>query len=250
VRYEDRLTIATPEGVEIHLSLAGLGSRFIASLLDALIKAVLIFAVWLVTNGLDVAISSTEERGDLALGAALAFAVIFAINFFYDVLFEVLASGRTPGKRATGLRVVREGGQPVGARASTIRNMLRLIDGLPLAYMAGIIAIVVTKRNQRIGDLAAGTLVVRDRHHVPATTPRATGVPADTTAPAWDVGAITSDEIRAVKSFLERRASIDRQARGRLAWELTARLRPKVGGAPEDMHPEHFLEHLARAKVL
>lgn len=244
MQYEDRVTIATPEGVEIHLSLAGLGSRFVAALLDGIIKAILTLAIWLVATG---AINPGIAEGSFALGAAFALAITFCINFFYDVLFEVLASGRTPGKRAAGLRVVRDGGQPVGTRASTIRNILRLVDGLPIAYLVGIIAIVATKRNQRIGDIAAGTLVVRDRIDVPAAVRRA-GV--ETVAPAWDVAAITAVEILAVKSFLERRTAIDQQARGRVAWELASRLRPKVGGVPEEMHPEHFLEQLARAKVI
>ena len=243
------MTISTPEGVEIHLSLAGLGSRFVAALIDTLIRTIVAFAVAAVTVGLDFAFGSQIAPDELALGAAIAFVVIFAINFFYDVLFEVLASGRTPGKRLTGLRVVREGGQPVGAKASMIRNLLRLVDWLPVSYLAGIVAIVATKRNQRIGDIAAGTLVVREVRDQAVVRQPAPSGPAQA-VPAWDVSTITVEEITAVKSFLERRSGIEREARKRVAWELAARLRPKVGGAPADDHPEDFLEQLARAKVI
>src|SRR3990170_3287966 len=119
MRYEDAITISTPEGVELELPLAGLGSRFVAALIDIIIKTGLILA-------LGIALGVAGAYGD-ALFSVLAFLVFFA----YDILFETLASGRTPGKRWTGLRVVRLEGQPIGFVASAIRNTLRLVDLLP-----------------------------------------------------------------------------------------------------------------------
>ena len=100
------------------------------------------------------------EIGDL--GIALFSIISFAIYFGYDVAFEVLANGRTPGKRWTGLRVLRDDGRPVDLLSSAIRNVVRLVDGLPLSYLPAMVSILVTQRNQRLGDLAASTIVVRE----------------------------------------------------------------------------------------
>lgn len=245
--YEDRLTITTPEGIDLHLLLAGLGSRFAAALIDGVIKTVLTVAVIVATFGLPALFDFPRPDISAAVGFALFAVATLLINFFYDVLFEVLASGRTPGKRWTGLRVLLDGGRPVGFRASTIRNVLRLIDGLPAAYGIGMVAILVSKRNQRLGDLAAGTVVVRD---VQGARPTAGATRTAAEAPLeWDVSAVTAEEIGAVRAFLDRRAGLQAEARGRLAWELAERLRPKVGGAPSEQHPEVFLEQLAAAKA-
>ena len=99
----------------------------------------------------------------VVVGAALLALVSFAVVTTYDILFEVFASGRTPGKRMNGLRVVRSGGEPVRFVTSAIRNALRAIDFLPFAYVIGAVTILATRNNQRLGDIAAGTLVVRER---------------------------------------------------------------------------------------
>ncbi len=242
--YEDRISIPTPEGVELELVLAGLGSRLVATLVDLLIKGGVVGALWVVA----------AAAGDDAVGGfvvALLLVATFLVWFGYDVAFETLASGRPPGKRAAGLRVVRLGGEPVGFLASAVRNLLRLVDGLPGIYAVGAASVLLSRRNQRLGDLAAGTLVVRERR-APLAAPPSTAVPdfavADRYA-AWDVSGITSFELVTVRRFLERRAQLDPAARGRLAWELAERLRPKVAGAPPGLHPEEFLEALAEAKA-
>src|SRR5579859_1276777 len=156
--FEDRLTLDTPEGVQLELTLAGVGSRFTAALVDYLIQGVILLALGLV---LGYGVGVDPGAGGFALA-------IFSICFFlvftgYDVSFEVLNAGRTPGKRLNGLRVVRESGAPVTFATSAVRNVLRLIDILPGWYIVGIASILITGRNQRLGDLAAGTVVVRDR---------------------------------------------------------------------------------------
>ena len=243
--YEDRLTIATPEGVELELTLAGIGSRFVATLIDSLLQLVLIVAVGLAFLGLGV-------FGELGAGfGAAAFVVCsFAILFAYHTFFEVLASGRSPGKRWTGLRVVQSGGRPVTFTASAVRNIVRLVDFLPGYYVVGAIAILATDRNQRLGDLAADTLVVRERRPAPPAW-RPAPVPGAATpdVSAWDVSAVTAEEVATVRRFLDRRYEVTGDARGHLAAELAARLRPKVSGPPDEMHPERFLEALVAAKA-
>jgi uncharacterized RDD family membrane protein YckC len=241
VELEDRITIATPEGVELGIVLAGAGSRFIASVIDLVLQFLLI--------GLAALVALVFVGG--GVGTALLAIAAFADLYLYDVLFEVLASGRTPGKRATHLRVVRERGTPVDLPASAIRNLLRFVDLLPGAYLVGLISILLTRRNQRLGDLAAGTLVIRDG----ATRPRSGASEPDLSAPAssaadgWDVSAVSLEELAAVRRFLERRESLDRRARVELAHRLEQGLRAKVAGAPEGLGAEGFLEGLARVKA-
>ena len=241
MEYDDRLTIATPEGVELSLTLAGVGSRFVSALVDVAIQGGLIIAAAIVGAVL----------GDIGPGV---FALLsFLIVFTYDVFFEVLASGRTPGKRWNGLRVVRAEGRPVDFTSSAIRNLLRVVDFLPGAYLVGIASVLLTRRNQRLGDLAAGTLVVRDRSahrpeesSLPPLPPR-WAEPASE-APAWDTSAVTAEELSAVRRFLERRHSIQGHVRDEIAHTMAERLRPKVAGVPDEIRGERFLLDLVAAK--
>jgi uncharacterized RDD family membrane protein YckC len=238
ISFEDRVAIATPEGVEVELILAGIGSRFIAGAIDFTIQLVVIISLGLITR----------PAGDA--GAAIFSSAAFAMIFFYDVLFEVLGRGRTPGKRWTGLRVVREGGRPITLARSALRNILRLIDILPGFYAVGMTTIFITSRNQRIGDLAAGTHVVRYRHGDQRRM-RESGLLDIDPGPAvsWDVAAVSQDDVAAVRAFLERRYQLRAEHRVAIAGELASRLRPRVGGAPPDVGDESFLELLVAAKA-
>jgi uncharacterized RDD family membrane protein YckC len=240
VEFEDRLTIATPEGVDLELTLAGVGSRFASALVDYLIQGLLLVALTLVYG------YGFGGSGGFALAVFSLLAFVLVIG--YDVAFEVLASGRTPGKRLNGLRVVRESGAPVTFQTSAVRNVLRLVDWLPGTYLVGMIAILVSARNQRLGDLAAGTLVVRERKALPKE-PRLPAYHRAVDPPAWDTSAIAPEELAAVRSFLARRESLTRDARSQVALELASRLRPKVGGAVGDAPAELFLERLVAAKA-
>jgi uncharacterized RDD family membrane protein YckC len=251
MEYEDRLTITTPEGVELDLQLAGLGSRFIAQSVDLLIKGALIVLIAVSLSALGLT------------GVAIMLPAFMLVLYAYDVLFETFGNGRTPGKRAMRLRVVRTGGEPVDFMSSAIRNVLRLIDGIPTSYVPGMISILATKRNQRLGDLAAGTIVIHEDPVAapprPATAPPGgPWVPPEhlrapswqPAAPVWDVSAVGPEELAAVRSFLDRRWTLGFQARSQLALQLADALWPKVGGAPTGLTPEAFLEQLAQQKSL
>lgn len=240
MEYEDTRTIPTPEGVELQLRLAGVGSRFSAGLIDLAIQAALVAVTGLLAG---------LAGGGLAAGIILIVGVFLA-TVVYDVLFEVRAAGRTPGKRVLGLRVVLADGGPVGLRASAVRNLIRLIEGFALSYVPAILSILITRDNQRLGDLAAGTIVVRERRqapvlpspHVPATDPEAD-------MSLWDVSAISAEEMATVRRFLDRRASLAPAARDRLALEMATRLGPTVVGPPRQWQAEAFLEYLVAAKA-
>jgi uncharacterized RDD family membrane protein YckC len=234
VEYADRVEIVTPEGVDLSIELAGLGSRFIGELIDLLLEGVIILALGIVLYGIGGGVP------------AAVFAVAsFLVFFFYNVLFEVRANGRTPGKSGAGIRVIRAGGEPVDFRASTIRNLLRLVDGPLTAYVAGLVSITASAKNQRLGDMAADTLVVRDQKTT-APVPRSPSpIPGD----QWDTSAISAEELSAVRQYLDRRWQLEHEARNRLAWQLAEGLRPKVAGVPDDVRGEAFLERLAAAKA-
>ena len=242
MEYEDRVTIATPEGVELSMTLAGAASRFVSALVDLLIQAAVLIAFAIVLGILGA-----------SFGGGVAVAVWSIVSFLviagYDIFFEVRNSGRTPGKALNGLRVVRVGGHPVGFVTSAIRNIIRPIDFLPSAYLLGAVTILATRRNQRIGDLVAGTLVVRERRASVPPLPRFPAAAPDNPWASWDTSRITAEELAAVRQFLERRAAIDAGARAELGRTLSARLRPKVTGVPPEVHGERFLEQLVAAKL-
>ncbi|MEA2220131.1 MAG: hypothetical protein QOJ35_2757 [Solirubrobacteraceae bacterium] len=240
MQYEDRITIPTPEGVSLELTLAGLGSRAIAGAVDRVLKALLVICLLVLL----IAVLGLD-------GAFVVLPVAGLAMLLYDVGFETLAAGRTPGKRMSGLRVVRTSGRPVDLTASMIRNAMRLVDGLALSYVPTVVSILVTRRNQRPGDLAADTVVIRDRRGVDreqaaAARPAPAGDPFGTGA-RWDVSAVATEDVATVRAFLERRSSLAADARARLAAQLDGALRPLVGGADE-RDPERFLEILYDAK--
>jgi uncharacterized RDD family membrane protein YckC len=237
VELDDVLTLATPEGVELKMSLAGAGSRLIAGAIDLIVQGVLIILLLLGLLAL----------GDL--GLALFSIASFLVLFAYDVLFEVLGGGQTPGKRVCALRVVRSDGSPVDFRSSAIRNIIRLLDGPPLSYMPSLIGVLVTRKNQRPGDLAADTVVIRTTKRKRRRRERPQPAPIAAAAADWDVSAITADELAVVRRFVERREALAAPARAALALRLADGLRPRVVGAAPGDTPEGFLETLLATKA-
>jgi len=237
--FEDRLTIDTPEGVPLELTLAGVGSRCAAALIDYVFQTIILVALALVLG-----YGAGIGPGESALSGAAYVVGIFLVFWGYDVAFEVLNSGQTPGKALNGLRVVRESGAPVTFGTSAVRNVIRIVDILPGTYLVGITSILVTRRNQRLGDLAAGTLVLRE----PRSLPPEVRISASVQAPAWDTSAVAPAELDAVAAFLARRRELAAGARIQIAAELAGRLRPKVGGAIASEGDEMFLERLLAAK--
>ena len=204
MQYEERTRIATPEGVELELVLAGpglalhgRGDRHRAD--PACCSARRSPSPLIAGGGAGLLLAVGRAR---RLAAALASPTTSRSR--------CSPAGRTPGKRACGLRVVEEGGEAIGLRASAVRNLLRLLEGPPTFYVPAIVSILATRRNQRLGDLAAGTLVIREPRPRGARrarrAARAAGRRRLRTA-EWDVSAITPQELAAIRSFLERRES-------------------------------------------
>ncbi len=200
------IAIETPEGVSLELAVAGPVVRALAWAIDFLLRCL----------GYLIGASSLPYLGEFGIGLSLL--ALFLVEWTYPVLFEVLSSGQTPGKRALGIRVLHETGVPVGWSTSVVRNLLRVVDFLPLAYGFGLVAMLLTRDFQRLGDLAAGTIVVY------------TGAPSGTVArpevpPMAPPVMLRTEEQLAVLSFAERSSGLS-PARAR---ELASIAEPLTG---------------------
>ena len=168
----DQLSIDTPELVAIQMPIAGIGSRFIALLVDYLIWIPAILFVGRIFVFLLPGITAFNRLSAQWATAVYLF-LIFLFNWGYFTLFEAFWNGRTPGKRIARIRVIQRSGRAIGLFESMARNFVRYIDMFPwvVPYAVAVIAVFVTRDHQRLGDLAAGTLVVRDRiEEAPAST--------------------------------------------------------------------------------
>jgi uncharacterized RDD family membrane protein YckC len=145
--------VDTPEQVRFRFQVAGPGRRALAYLIDTIISAVIIFGGVLLIS----LVGGKEGEG---YSQGLIYLLLFAVQWGYYVLFESIGGGTTPGRRALKLRVIKEGGYPIGFIDSVLRNLLRFVDFLPFAYLIGFTAAAVDGRFRRLGDRVAGTLVI------------------------------------------------------------------------------------------
>jgi uncharacterized RDD family membrane protein YckC len=160
---EETINIHTPENVAFGYQVAGIGSRFLAILTDNLLIIALQVAV-VITYAVIMNVFGIDPYGSFSSWVAAGFGLLMFIFYWgYFVLFEMFWNGQTPGKRWAGLRVIRNDGTPVTQSEALIRNLVRIVDFLPAAYGVGIITMFLDKQSRRLGDLAAGTLVVHDR---------------------------------------------------------------------------------------
>jgi uncharacterized RDD family membrane protein YckC len=186
---DTRYKVETPEGIDLSLRPASLVPRALAFAIDLAIRGLLLLAVLLLLELLG------------KLGKGLAAIVIFMLTWWYMVLFEVLNQGRSPGKQWLGLRVVHDDGTPVGWAASLTRNLLRFVDFLPFAYGLGILSSLNHPAFKRLGDLAAGTLVVYAQ--TPAARPE-----LPEAEPLRAPFSMNLSEQRAILAFAERQSGL------------------------------------------
>jgi uncharacterized RDD family membrane protein YckC len=254
---DETLIIETPERVPLHFALASIGNRFIACAIDHAIQIlaliIMVIAFTLIRN-----VASLEDAFNSAPKwvVALGIIIVFVIMNGYFPLFEWLWSGQTPGKRWLKLRVIREDGRPITFFEAAVRNVLRNFDILPPPfYSAGLVSVFATEKDQRIGDLVAGTVVVREREAEapafaevfasPVSDPalRRSFKPAQFTA---DINSLTEKEINVVETFLRRRWDLKDYPRQWMAWRVAMpilfKLRPQYDLA--SFTYEGFLEEL------
>jgi len=164
---ERNLEVTTGESVAFSYELAGLGSRFLAVFIDLTIQvaAAVVLGLLLVAfaGAYDGAAARAFGKYERSTGIAIASFAAFGLFFGYFIIFEAFANGRTPGKRLVGIRVVRDGGYPVDLSGSVIRNVVRILEASLGFYVISAICALVSPRNQRLGDMAGGTIVVREQ---------------------------------------------------------------------------------------
>ncbi len=212
-----QVDVETPEHVAIGYELADLGSRFTALLLDWMLIVAGILGLYLGLGFLARGFGLNLFTG-LALGITIF--VVFVLQWGYFMLFEGLRDGQTPGKRWMGIRVVHDGGFPVTMRGSAVRNLLRVIDAMPPpSWAVGGIAMMLHPQTKRVGDLVAGTVVVRDRTGQPIPEESARAQDAPLGPPR-----LTDEEFAAVQMYASRRAALDGAVRADLSRKLLARV--------------------------
>ncbi|MFT4112177.1 RDD family protein [Silvibacterium sp.] len=269
----DLLTIDTPEQVSLRFPVAGVGSRFLALFADCVIQAVAYLLLFLVL----VLIASAAPKTSAAQVShnaekwTIAFLIVvhFLMYWGYFALFESFWNGQTPGKRLFKLRVIQDSGRQITFFESLARNLIRIVDLLPGMYLVGVISMISNRQHKRLGDLAAGTLVVHERRTEeplwggtgsrtltaalftpPVETPNfaAPGLAAtDTDFPADAVARLSPDDLMVMERFFARILDMDLETRANLADRLARQMTAKMGVtlAP-DAKPERTLEGLVR----
>ena len=284
------ILVVTPENIEIEYELAGIGSRFLANMLDSLFQCAIYLALWIVALIVAALIGLSAGAFSRSLAAffaeaeiALALIAAFAILWGYFIWFETRWNGQTPGKRQVGLRVIRDGGYPINIFAAIIRNLIRILDGMPivalllisigvfghqpgtaalggLCILLPVLCLLLSGRYQRIGDFVAGTMVVKQRApRVPtleALAPPPRVLPEHLAAYALaDIGRhvyeMSVPEYRAVRHYIDRRWQLPPQIQQTAAMRLAVPLMQRLGIVPPagvvSVNYADFLEYLAVA---
>ncbi len=249
----DSYYVETPEIVAVAYAVAGVGSRCLAAVVDTLLILIMQAAIGAVLfiGGSQLGFDNSLNSLITAIYAIAAFAILWG----YYLLFELIWNGQSPGKRMFGLRVVREGGRPITFAASAVRNLIRLVDFLPLFYGVGTVVMFFDGRARRLGDLAAGTLVVREGAPVTLASlssnsapvvvpPRQPDAPPTPLIP--QLQQITPGDYELVQDFLRRRSQLAPARRAALGARLTEALRARLALEGLSGDPERFLEHLVR----
>jgi uncharacterized RDD family membrane protein YckC len=254
----DRYTLETPENIEVEFELAGPGSRFCALLIDTLYTGLIVLALGLLLLLLGLAVLPFGGRTGEWLLAVMWVIVAVLISDFYYILFELLMRGQTPGKKVLKIRVLREDGTPVTANEVLVRNIIRLVDFLPVGYVVGAVVMFMNPLWKRLGDVAAGTIVVKERQldyraradkKSPLHVARVGVVNADPLHAGSAVALnaeLTAGERRLLTGFLQRRIELLPQARDELARRLAQPLYDKYGGHYDTA--ESYLERLGKGR--
>jgi uncharacterized RDD family membrane protein YckC len=232
---EETLDIQTPENVAFGYQVAGIGSRFLATLVDTFFIILLQITIFVVRALLLYALDQSALSEEMSPWVIALFGLIsFVFYTGYYVLFEMLWNGQSPAKRWMGLRVIRKDGTPITLSESLIRNLARLVDFLPFAYGVGLITMFIDRQSRRLGDLAAGTLVVHD--HAPISIQSLSvkrtvnlGMQGLTkiSLDGFPVERLSNDDLNMIEDFLIRREQLTH--RETLAIQILNTLHQRLG---------------------
>jgi uncharacterized RDD family membrane protein YckC len=215
---DDQLSVESVTGVDLTLKIAGPGIRSYAFVIDWHIR-LLLSGAWLLVAAAALQVKITWRSHD-GLLSVLPAAIIY---FLYHPIVEVVMRGQTPGKRMAGVRILgRDGGQP-STTALLLRNIFRLIDSLPATYLVGLTTCFLTRQRVRLGDMAAGTLLVLDNAAAQASLLRIERLAANSK--------LSLDALELIDQVLERWESLESANRAQVARSLLSRLDPQEDAA-------------------
>lgn len=242
----NRIKIRTPESVELEFTLAGIGNRTIALVVDYLIWGAGLIGLLIVWGVLSVQLERyLPNNRNLELWiSAISILLTFTVYTGYFVIFETLWRGQTPGKRYSKIRVIRDDGQPAGVTQAILRALIRPIDD---TFFIGLLLIVLTKREKRLGDLIAGTLVIQEERSIVssnfAISSEAESL-ADELLATQRLNAMLPDDFAVIREYLQRRSMLDTRARTALSLKLARQAKDLLGmqELPYQMTPDLFLE--------
>ncbi|MFC1718877.1 RDD family protein [Candidatus Poribacteria bacterium] len=250
---DQEISISTPESMEFSHEPAGIGSRFVASIIDTVLQSAMMLGLFFVA-GLWASPLSSITGSSTAWGAALVILLAFLMLWGYHIFFDMLWNGQTPGKRTAGIRILKDGGYPISFLDSVVRNLLRPVDFLPFSYGVGVVVMLCNSRFKRVGDFAAGTIVVKERR---IKMPHSLGSgPAEAHEDIMiggqrltNIYELSEAEFDVVRQFIIRRHDLQKTARLALARKIARPLVKKLGLRQELVlgREEEFLEKIARA---
>ena len=249
----DQLSVETPEQIDINYQQAGIGSRFYAALIDTLILTLISLVGYYVNSESISALGDIFGKWLSALGGI----VVFAMFWGYYMVFEVTTNGQSLGKRVLGLRVIKEGGYPISFADAAIRNLVRIVDFLPFCYGVGLLSMLINRNWRRLGDLAAGTLVIKiARTELTPTRPGSeTDEPSISISPEGFVYAgwiqpalVTETEMGVIREYLTRRPTLPVYRRSELARTIASPIVEKMGGTGSIGY-DKFLEEVYALKT-
>ncbi|MGV0025627.1 RDD family protein [Phormidesmis priestleyi] len=245
MRFFNQVKVQTPESVELEFTLAGIGNRTLALLIDYTVWSAILLAFLIVWAIVSVQLSSYINSRNLELWVtAIGMLVGFTLYVGYFVFFETLWRGQTIGKRYAKIRVIRDDGQPAGLSQAILRALLRPIDDV---LLLGVFCIILGKREKRLGDWAAGTIVVQnERPVVSATFQLSTDAQplADELLNTAEIAKLLPDDFAVIREYLQRRTLMESKARSDLSLQLARQARQLIGmqELPFQMTPDLFLE--------
>jgi uncharacterized RDD family membrane protein YckC len=257
----DQLNIETPELVSIEMPIAGIGSRFVALLVDYLIWTAAFIGLFILGA---ILLPALHVFGGVSANWAvgIVFLIVFLFQWGYFTLFEAFGNGRTPGKRVMKIHVIHSSGRAISFVESLARNLVRFVDSLPSAYVVGVITMFLNQQNQRLGDMVAGTLVVRDREiesphwgemGTRTFTAAAFAAPVElvpphmsVVLPASSLAKLSTGDLEILERFFSRRLDLDLSTRAAIAERMAGAIRSKSGlEIPAGISVETFLEAVA-----
>ena len=244
----DQYTIETPENISFGYDVAGIGSRFLAILIDTLIQgATYIFLLVAVVLALNTDAGRALPNTLRNWIAVIMLAVLFLIQIGYFIAFEIFMGGQTPGKRLFRLRVMKENGYPLGPVDAIIRNLIRLIDFFPFAYGVGVVCMFLNERAKRLGDYAAGTIVVKLRDDLKLSDLQSANWQAVYAPELSGLENLRENDIELIESFLSRQSQLKETSA--LAGAIARNIRARMNSAQVEEHAanissEEFLKQV------